>query len=167
MTSITAIYNQPLSHYTALIANLIQFFSTLFSTYLLSRYGRRTIILMGNISLGVLSMLIGLVFYLLYNKWEAGFGIGMVLIMVFNIVFGLSLGPVVWLYIPEIAEKKVVPLATATYWGGCSLCLIVAPIVTTAMGTPYAVFLFFGCYTLLMMIPNYLLVVETKDQTPE
>jgi hypothetical protein len=43
----------------------------------------------------------------------------------------------------------------------------VAPIVTTAMGTPYAVFLFFGCYTLLMMIPNYLLVVETKDQTPE
>lgn len=62
-------------------------------------------------------MLIGLVFYLLYNKWEAGFGIGMVLIMVFNIVFGLniiksiyyintfglSLGPVVWLYIPEIA----------------------------------------------------------------
>lgn len=103
MTSITAIYNQPLSHYTALIANLIQFLSTLFSTYLLSRYGRRTIILMGNISLGVLSMLIGLVFYLLYNKWEAGFGIGMVLIMVFNIVFGLSLGPVVWLYIPEIA----------------------------------------------------------------
>lgn len=59
------------------------------------------------------------------------------------------------------------PLATATYWGGCSLCLIVAPIVTTAMGTTYAVFLFFGCYTLLMMIPNYLLVVETKDQTPE
>lgn len=48
-------------------------------------------------------MLIGLVFYLLYNKWEAGFGIGMVLIMVFNVVFGLSLGPVVWLYIPEIA----------------------------------------------------------------
>lgn len=167
LTAITAIYNQPLSHFTALIANTIQFISTAFSTYLLSRFGRRPLILVGNVVLGVWTILIGVVFYELYLNWAAGFAVGMTLIILFNAIYGLTLGPVMWLYIPEIAEKKIVPLATATYWFGCSMCVIVAPIITTIMDSPYAVFLFLGSYTLLMSIPNYFLVVETKDKTPE
>ena len=37
----------------------------------------------------------------------------MILIMFFNVIFGLTLRPVVWLYIPEIAPPKLVPSATA------------------------------------------------------
>ncbi len=90
-----------MSHYTALIANVIQFVATLFSAYLIDRIGRRTIILSGNLSIGILNILIGIVFYALdFWKWEAGFTIGMILIMLLNVIFGLTLGPVVWLYIP-------------------------------------------------------------------
>lgn len=102
-----------------------------------------------------------------YWKWEDGFPIGMALILVFNIIFGLTLGPVVWLYIPEIVTQKIVPLATATYWCGCSICVIVAPIVTNSMDTPFAVFIFLGLYLLVVFGPNYFLVVETKGLTAE
>jgi SP family arabinose:H+ symporter-like MFS transporter len=158
VTQVTALYDQPLSHFTGLIANFIQFVSTAFSAYLLAKVGRRTIIVVGTISVGLLTIVIGIVFLELDKGWKAGFALGMALIMVFNVVYGLTLGPVVWLYVPEIAKKKIVPVATATYWGGCSFSLIVAPIITTIMHSPYAVFLFFGAYTSAMILPNYFLV---------
>ena len=146
LTAITAIYDEPLSHYTALMANTIQFVATMLSAWLLVRVGRRTCLLAGNAAVGALDIFIGISFLLLDQKWRPGFGLSMALIMIFNVLYGLSLGPVVWLYIPEICKKKIVPLATATYWCGCSLCVIVAPIVTSIMNSPYAVFLFFGAY---------------------
>ncbi len=123
--------------------------------------------MVGNVALGILTIIIGVVFYELYLNWAAGFAVGITLIFIFNAIYGLTLGPVMWLYVPEIAEKKVVPLAIATYWFGASLCVIVAPIITTIMDSPYAVFLFLGCYTMAWCVPNYFLVVETKDKTPE
>lgn len=100
ITAITAIYDQPLSHFTGLIANFVQFAATAFSAYLLSRIGRRTIILVGSVSIGVLTIIMGVVFLELDRKWMAGLGLGMTLIMLFNVIYGLTLGPVVWLYIP-------------------------------------------------------------------
>lgn len=166
LTAITAIYDQPLSHFTALIANLIQFVSTSASAFLLSRVGRRPIIVVGNFVVAILLIIMGVVFLELFKDWQAGFAVGLTFIMIYNFVIGLTLGPVIWLYIPEIAQEKVVPLATATYWVGCSLCVIVAPIITSIMGTPYAVFLFLGGYMLLVSVPNWLLVLETKGLTP-
>lgn len=166
MTAITAIYDQSLSHFTALIANVVQLIGTALSAYVFSRLGRRAIILFGNYFIGGLLIVLGVVFLELYQHWNPGFALGMTLIMIFNLVFGLTLGPAVWLYIPEIALEKVVPLATATYWCGCSICVIVAPIVTSLMGTPYAVFFFLGAYMLVMGVPNWFLVVETKGLVP-
>ena len=90
----------------------------------------------------------------------------MVLIMLFNIIFGLTLGPTVWLYVPEIAPPKVVPLATATYWLGCSFCVIFAPVLTKIASSIYIVFLVLGVYLLVVLVPNYYLVVETRNKTP-
>ena len=146
MTQITAIYDEPLSHFTGLMANFIQFVATMCSAYVLAKVGRRLLILIGSSSIGVLDILTGVVFLMLDRHWAPGFPIAMAFIMLFNVFYGLSMGPVVWLYIPEIAKKKIVPLATATYWVGCSLAVIVAPIITNIMNSPYAVFVFFGAY---------------------
>lgn len=159
VTAITALYDEKFSHFTGLIANVVQFIATSFSTLLLASFGRRPIILVGNIIVGILTLIIGVVFLLLFQGWQPGFGLGMGLIMLFNVVYGLTLGPIVWLYVPEIASKKIAPIATATYWGGCSFSLIVAPIITSIMQSPYAVFFFFGGYTTAMILPNWKLVV--------
>ena len=81
--------------------------------------------------------------------------------------YGLTIGPVVWLYIPEIVPTKMVPLATIMNWVGCSICVIVCPIITANMdNNPYAVFLFLGGLELLFCVPNILFVVETKGLPP-
>lgn len=50
-------------------------------------------------------------------------------IVLFMIIYGMTIGPAVWLYIPEIVPAKVVPPATAMNWLGVSLSVIVTPIV--------------------------------------
>ena len=45
-------------------------------------------------------------------------------------IFGLSLGPIVWLYIPEIVQPKIVPFSTATNWICASFVVILFPILT-------------------------------------
>jgi hypothetical protein len=75
------------------------------------------------------------------------------------------LGPVVWLYVPEIIPAKMVPFATMMNWLGCSLCVIFTPIVIGQDGTnktTYPVFFFFGAITMLFLVVNYCFMVETK-----
>ena len=81
-------------------------------------------------------------------------------------IFGLTIGPVVWLYVPEILPTKMVPLATALNWTGCSLCVVVPPIVIAKMGTPYLIFLILGAIELLLFVPNCLFIKETKGLAP-
>lgn len=163
MTVITALYDEGLSHYTGLIANTVQLIGTASSAFILKKYGRRPIFLLGSIILTFINILTGFSFLGL-NKfdWSPGFPISMVLIIIFNFVYGITTGPIIWLYVAEIAKKSLVPVATANYWVGCSFCVIVPSIITNIMGSPYASFFFFAGWQLIFFIPNYLYMVETK-----
>jgi hypothetical protein len=81
------------------------------------------------------------------------------------IIYGVSLGPVVWLYVPEIIPANVVPIATMMNWFGCSLCVILTPIVTKMAGNSYPVFFFYGGITLIFYFINLIFMVETKGKT--
>ena len=75
-------------------------------------------------------------------------------------VFGLSLGPVVWLYIPEIVQPKIVSYSTAANWITASLVIILFPVLPSG-----PLFIFFTVWTLGSAFFNYLYVLETKDKT--
>ena len=63
-------------------------------------------------------------------------------------VFGVSLGPVVWLYIPEIVQPKIVPFSTATNWISCSLIIILFPILSDDVFDHDPTYLFaFFCFS--------------------
>ena len=80
--------------------------------------------------------------------------------------YGVTLGPVVWLYVPEIIPAKVVPFATMLNWTGASICVLLTPIVIKINhGDPDVVFYFFGGITLLFFFINALLLVETKGKS--
>lgn len=145
----------------------MQLVATIISSRFVDKSGRRLPILLGIILIGIINILISVVFYL-QNKyeWTPGFTFGMLLIFIVNIVFGLTLGPVVWLYIPEIVPPKVVPLATAMYWFGCAFCIIVAPIITHTVNSIYLVFFILGVYLLVIFVPNYFLAIQTKSMNP-
>ncbi len=51
----------------------------------------------------------------------------------FMAAFGLTLGPVVWIYLAEVAQPKVLSFATAANWGTCSIVMLFFPIIKKAL----------------------------------
>ena len=114
--------------------------------------------------LGVCDIVIGILF--IFQDWQPSGYIILALLMIYSFVFGSSIGPIVWLYVPEIIPSKIVPFATMTNWLGASICVIFTPIVIKLNdGNPYPVFLFFGAVTLIFFVMNVFLMVETKGRT--
>lgn len=81
----------------------------LFSSYLLRRVGRVTILQVGTF-VSFISLLFVAVGFIIYAPSVSGSGSGsgsaliMIGLFLFMLNFGYSLGPVVWLYIPEVVE---------------------------------------------------------------
>ena len=123
---------------------------------MLVRVGRKPIIQFGNVTLALLNIAIGILF--IYIDWSPAFTIILVLVGIFMVIYGLTIGPVVWLYVPEILPTRMVPIATIMNWTGCSFCVIVPPIVSSIMGSPYLIFLILEVVELIFFIPNVVLV---------
>lgn len=73
----------------------------------------------------------------------------------------MTLGPIAWLYIPEIVQPPTVPYTTMTHWILACTLITVFPIVQYY--TAY-LFLFFSIMTTLNAIMCYYFMVETQDK---
>lgn len=135
--------------------------------YLLSRLGRRTILLYGTLFEGVACALISIGFFIKDSNSGASEVMILIGLFFYMAVFGLSLGPVVWLYIPEIVQPKIVPYSTASNWISASLVIILFPIITDNIldKNPGILFVFFTVWCTGSVVFNYFFVLETKDKT--
>lgn len=87
--------------YAPLISNFIQLIATAFSVLALAHFGRRTLLLIGNFSLAIIDIIIGILFLILaLNNWTPSVYIALGFIMLFMVSYGVTIGPVVWLYVP-------------------------------------------------------------------
>ena len=75
-------------------------------------------------------------------------------LVIYMTAFGLSLGPVVWLYIPEIVEPAIVAFSTGSNWLSASIVIILFPILSNAIGSPASLFLFFAAWSLVSLFIN-------------
>jgi MFS transporter, SP family, arabinose:H+ symporter len=153
-----------LAPYVSIIINSVQLAATFAAVFVLAKVGRRPLTLFGNLGLGVIDIIIAILF--VFSSWTPSGMIIFVLLIFYNIIYGISLGPVVWLYVPEIIPAKVVPIATMLNWTGATFCVVFTPIVTVINGgNPYPIFFFFGLITLIFFAINASLMVETKNRT--
>ncbi len=92
----------------------------------------------------------------------------MVLLSLFTyrFIYGITLGPVAFLYIPEIIEPNVMPYVIVLYWFSAFLTVMIFPLVKKYIfdGNPGPIFMIFAVYTLLSMIINQYALVETKGK---
>lgn len=152
----------------ASLINFEQVLATFVTGILLVKLGRKTILQFGSFFEGVGNLLVGIGFFIKGN--DTG-GPGQVLILVglffYMAIFGLSLGPVVWLYIPEVVQPNIVPFSTAANWICASLVIILFPILTEHVlnGNPAVLFLFFAAWCIVSFFFNQKFVIETKDKT--
>jgi hypothetical protein len=86
-------------------------------------------------------------------------------LIIFMANFGLSLGPIVWLYIPEILEPSRISISTMANWASASFISILFPIIKDAMNTSAYLFLFYAVYSTGGFIISQIFVIETKDKT--
>lgn len=172
-TDIAASVFENLKNLIPVIMNLEQTLTCLVTSYLLTKLGRKQI-LQGGTAVGIASLiLIGAGFLLRggsdhpVDTTTTTVGNVMILIglVIFMADFGLSLGPVVWLYIPEILEPDLIPFSTGANWGAATLITILFPILKSAFGTPAPLFLFYAAYCLLGFLFSQKYVIETKGKS--
>lgn len=67
--------------------------------------------------------------------------------------YGMTIGPTVWMYIPEIIPGSVVPVAATINMMSSTACLTLSPIISDGQG-PAATYFTFGGITLAITMIN-------------
>jgi sugar porter (SP) family MFS transporter len=141
--------------YTVLVG-LINLVSAILCSLVIDKGGRKTLLLAGSVSMMLMLTALGILGFAeihQFSKW---------LILVYTFLFGMSLGPIVWLYAAEILPDKGISVAVATNW----ICtLIVAqgiPLMKDSFITINGCFLIFAACLVMGSAVIMLGVVETK-----
>jgi SP family arabinose:H+ symporter-like MFS transporter len=143
-----------------ILINMLQFIGAILTSYLLTKIGRKILLEMGALICAIANIIIAIGFLSHSLAWIL---LGLI---VFMGGFGLTLGPVVWIYLPEVAQPKILSLATAANWGGCSLVMLTFPIITKMLPgqNPGPIFLFFCLWSVGSYFFNKRYVLETQNK---
>lgn len=150
--------------YVPLIINSAQLVADIIAVFIVTKIGRKPLILFGNLLLALVDLSIAILFLVSGDWGPAGMFI-FVLLIAYMFIYGLSLGPVVRFYIPEILPANAVPIATVMNWLSCSVCVIVTPIVIKEYGNAAPMFFAFGSVSAVLFVINAMYMVETKGKT--
>ena len=114
-----------------------------------------------------LAVSLGMIGFMVGEKDLSGQVLILTGLFLYMAVFGLSLGPVVWLYIPEIVQPRIVSYSTAANWISAFTIITFFPIITDSLldGNPKFLFLFFALWCAVSFVINMKYVVETKDKS--
>lgn len=145
--------------FTILIGLILTFASWLSGKFI-DRFGRKSILLLGEvfciITLGLLTIL--------------GFleidSVSRYIILLFMFSFGISLGPIVWIYVPEILPERGVSMATLANWVSCGIIGLCFPIVKNAVTIQGTFLIFLGCCVAALFY-MFFFIKETKGKTSE
>lgn len=156
-----------LSYAIPSIVNFIVIPSIIASYFILQLVGRKPILFYGTFVAGISNLIVAIGF----SIKDSNPGISKTLLLggftIFMINFGISLGPVVYLYIPEIIGPRLISFAVLSTWVGSALPIILFPIIVknNLNGDPGLLFIINTALCLASLIAIYFFVVETKDKT--
>ena len=137
------------------VANVI---FTIVALFTIDRWGRRSLMLFGSISLALIYLILGTCYHFHIT------GFFMVILVVAAIsAYAMTLGPVTWVLLAEIFPNRVrgVAMATCTFalWTGCCTLTFSFPPMNAALGSSgsfwiYSVICFCGFAYLLRRCPE-------------
>jgi SP family arabinose:H+ symporter-like MFS transporter len=126
--NIIGTFDSTLGIYLPLIVNFVQLIGNSLAIYLLGKIGRKTVTLIGNGCLGIINLSLAILFIYIDDS-TAVIVVITVLLTLYMFIFGLTLGPVVWLYVPEIIPANNVPIATMHNWIAATAVFTLTPVI--------------------------------------
>ena len=99
------------------LVSLVNFITAIIGLVLLNYAGRRILILIGNASMSVILILLGISIKTKLNT------LSIVLVLLFITAFEFSVGPIAWVYMAEIMHDKAMSVAT---FSGFTIMLLIA-----------------------------------------
>ena len=143
-----------------LITSIVFMIASLVTIPLLSKYGRRPMLISGQILLAIDLIFLGIV-TIIGGVNVAVLVIGVILIY---IIFAYSLGGTLWVYLGEICNEKALTVSATVNL--LLVCAVVAgfPITVRYLGISYAFFFFGGCMV-ISTIYCFFDIIETKGKT--
>jgi sugar porter (SP) family MFS transporter len=142
---------------------------TLLCGYIVDRTGRRPLLIVGGIVLGVAMLCVGAVFGFHLLGTFAGQSISLAMLAIFKAGYSLTWGPVVWIMLPELfplrARSSGVSVATsAQILVTVALTLFFPDLIAHGAA---GIFLFFGLFGLASAVFVMKLLPETTRQSLE
>lgn len=149
-----------LSNLIPTIITLEQTSAAFLTILILSRYGRKVIIQNGTIFIILSLLCISLGFFIenLFGNYLVVLGL-----VVYMATFGLSIGSVIWVIIPETIEPSRMSIAVGANWASAAFIMILFPVIkeVTGIGPVYLIFAIY-CSVIFVIIRKKL--IETKGK---
>jgi hypothetical protein len=81
-------------------------------------------------------------------------------------MIAFTLGPIMWLYIPEIVEQNIVSATICCKWCFGALITFIFPIACEMMdNNPGGIFIVLAIYCFLSLIASSYLLIETQNKS--
>jgi hypothetical protein len=109
----------------------------------------------------ITTAIVGTGFMLIDSQFKIAAGMILAGLILFMINFALTIGPLVWLYVPEIVQPKIVTIATFFNWVGATLIMFLFPIIKGKIlhGNPALLFYFFSAWSIIALLVNQKFIV--------
>jgi MFS transporter, SP family, arabinose:H+ symporter len=148
----------------AVTVGAVMLVATAFALTLIDRFGRRTLLLVGSVGLGICLAGIAAIFY-----WHEHQGLLLALLVGYVACFAFSQGAVIWVYLSEIFPARIraqgQSLGCSTHWIMNALISGVYPLVAArSQAGPFVVFL---VMVILQFLVVWLCFPETSGITLE
>jgi hypothetical protein len=148
-----------LSKVIPVILNVEGMIGSVIATFVLIKFGRKVILQVGTAFALLTMIFIGVGYAIINSQKSASNGLIITGLIIYNLCYGISLGSVIWLYIPEIVSPEVIPFSTLLNWTAASIVVILFPIITKALGNSAGIFFFFVVWLAVSLVVNQFLLI--------
>ncbi|MFC2127124.1 sugar porter family MFS transporter [Bacteroidota bacterium] len=151
--------------FNIVITGSVNLIFTLVAMRTVDSWGRRKLMLLGSIGLGVVYAILGGAYYLEFTGWPV-----LLLVIIAIAIYSMSLAPITWVVLSEIFPNKIrgvaMSIATFSLWIASFILTFTFPILNDALGASGTFWVYsFICVAGFLFIKNKL--PETKGKSLE
>ena len=143
-----------------ILISLVFLISCFFSNAILKYMTRRGAFQLGTITICICNLTLTI----LYALEVSAIAI-LVIKTILLIMYGLTFGPLVWPYLPEVVPARIIPLAQSMNWIVDCLTLSLPGVIIAHAGNPWPLFFVFFIWDFFSIFVNYFILVETKQKS--